>query len=371
VGTTSRAGDRRHAGSAWRRVNGGPYGDRMDMRALAKVARGGNFRARVAAVRAGQTAVRLAMTAAALQTGVLDALEHPATTTELRRHLGVTDQELLDAFLRTLAAAGLVRTVGGRHELTRHGQALVADPVVRAVYTAFSDFHTGLYRDLDRQLDGGPGRDDVVRRAQTIAELSRFMQPMIEATLREVVASRRTRSVLDVGCGSGMLLATMLEAAPDANGVGLELDPDAAALATENLAARGLDGRARVVVGEAREQLAGEGPFDVALLANVVYYLPPSERPALFRLVRDVMTPGGTLLVVTTAATDDLFSRHFDLLLRAQEGAMKLPDMGVLRTQVQGAGFTTEAPKRIAPGEPLMALRATADLSDPEVAGAT
>jgi cyclopropane fatty-acyl-phospholipid synthase-like methyltransferase len=157
-----------------------------------------------------------------------------------------------------------------------------------------------------------------------------------------------------------MLLVAMLEAAPAAQGLGVELDPAAAALAEENLRRRGVDGRARVVVGEAREMLAGEGPFDVALLANVVYYLPVVDRPALFRQVRDVLAPGGALVVVTTALTDDLFSRHFDLLLRAQEGSMELPDMEVLRAQVEEAGFTVGPPRRISLGEPLMALVATA-----------
>ena len=128
----------------------------------------------------------------------------------------------------------------------------------------------------------------------------------------------------------------------------------------QNLARQGFDGRARVVVGEAREKLRGEGPFDVALLANVVYYLPVVDRPALFRQVRDTLAPGGALIVVTTALTDDLFSRHFDLLLRAQQGAMELPDMDVLRAQVEEAGFTADAPRRISPGEPIMALVATA-----------
>jgi protein-L-isoaspartate O-methyltransferase len=332
----------------------------MDLRALLKVARGGDFRARVAAVRGGQAAVRVAMTGAAIELGVLDALAEPLSTDELVRRLDVADPELLLAFLSTLASAGLVRSPDGRHELTRRGRAVVDDPVARAAYTAFSDFHTGLYRDLGAQLGGGKGRADVTRRAEAIADLSRFMQPMVEATLREEVTSRPTRSVLDVGCGSGMLLATMLEAAPAAHGLGVELDPAAAALAVENLDRKGFDGRARVVVGEARELLAGEGPFDVALLANVVYYLPVVDRPALFRQVRDVLAPGGALVVVTTALTDDLFSRHFDLLLRAQQGSMELPDMEVLRAQVEEAGFTAGQPRRIAPGEPLMALVATA-----------
>ena len=332
----------------------------MDVRALAKVMRGGNFRARVAAVRGGQAAVRVALTGAAVETGVLDALAEPTSTDELVSRLGVTDDDLLLAFLSTLASAGLVRSVDGRHELTRRGRAVVDDPVARAAYVAFSDFHTGLYRDLGGQLAGGESRTDVTRRAEAIADLSRFMQPMVEATLRQEVASRPTRSVLDVGCGSGMLLAAMLAAAPAAQGLGVELDPRAATLAAQNLARQGFDGRARVVVGEAREKLQGEGPFDVALLANVVYYLPVVDRPALFRQVRDTLAPGGALIVVTTALTDDLFSRHFDLLLRAQQGAMELPDMDVLRAQVEEAGFTADAPRRISPGEPLMALVATA-----------
>lgn len=332
----------------------------MDVRALGMVVRGGNFRARVAAVRAGQSAVRVAMTGAALETGVLDALRVPATVHDLASRLGYANHDLLLAFVRTLEAAGLVRPDGGSHEITRRGRAIADDPVARAAYTAFSDFHTGVYRDILQQLDGGDGRQDVNHRAQVIADLSRFMQPMVEATLREEVSSRPTRSVVDLGCGSGMLLATMLRAAPDAHGVGIELDPVAATHAAENLSLQGLDGRARVLVGEARERLAGEGPFDVALLANMVYYLPVVDRPGLFRTVRDVLSPGGALVVVTTALTDDWFSRHFDLLIRAQQGSMELPDMDVLRAQVEEAGFTVDATRRLTPGEPLMALVATA-----------
>ena len=332
----------------------------MDVRALGKVLRGGNFRARVAAVRAGQSAIRVAMTGAALETGVLDALRAPTSVDDLASRLGYANHDLLLAFVRTLESAGLVRATGARHEITRRGRAIVDDPVARAAYTAFGDFHTGVYRDIVRQLNGGAGRQDVTHHAQVIADLSRFMQPMVEATLREEVSSRPTRSVVDLGCGSGMLLATMLRAAPGALGVGIELDPIAARHAVENLSRQGLDGRARVLVGEARENLAGEGPFDVSLLANMVYYVPVVDRPALFRTVRDVLAPGGALVVVTTALTDDPFSRHFDLLIRAQQGSMELPDMDVLRAQVEEAGFTAGAPRRLTPGEPLMALVAQA-----------
>ncbi|RYU15692.1 SAM-dependent methyltransferase [Nocardioides iriomotensis] len=331
----------------------------MDVRAMAKVVRAGDIRTRVRALRDGQAAIRLAMTAAAVDLGVLDTLETPRTVEELGERHGFVDVDLARAFVATLEAGGLVTRSGDRLRLTRRGTVVRSDPVVRATYSAFSDFHTGLYRDLGGQLGGGSARDDVTRRAPAIADLSRFMQPLVESLLRGVVESRPTRSVLDVGCGAGMLLSTMLHAAPDATGTGLELDPAAAALAERNLTDQGLAQRSEVLVGEARERLAGRSGFDVALLANVVYYLPVDERPALLRLVHDVLAPGGTVVVVTTVLEDNAFSRHFDLLLRAQEGAMQLPVAEELAGQLREAGFADPQVRRVSPGESMTAFVAS------------
>ena len=120
----------------------------MRLRALAEVARAGDLRERVRAVRDGQAAVRVAQVASALETGVLDALRHPRTTARLAQLLDVADLELLEAFLRALAAAGLVRTSGGVHHLSHRGLAVLQDDVVRAGYEGFGGYHTGLYRDL-------------------------------------------------------------------------------------------------------------------------------------------------------------------------------------------------------------------------------
>ena len=58
--------------------------------------------------------------------------------------------------------------------------------------------------------------------------------------------------VVDPGCGSGRFLLAAADAFPRARLVGVELDPLAALLARANLAARGLAGRAEVVVGDFR-----------------------------------------------------------------------------------------------------------------------
>jgi hypothetical protein len=54
-----------------------------------------------------------------------------------------------------------------------------------------------------------------------------------------------------------------------------------------------------------------------------------------------------------------LFSRHFDLLLRAQEGQMELSDVDTLLAQLAAAGLRPERPRRLAPGVPAVTVLAT------------
>ncbi len=239
----------------------------------------------------------------------------------------------------------------------------MGDDLVRAAYLAFSGYHTGLYRDLHEQLGGGAGRGDVSTSGQLIARVSAGFEPFVRDMLTRIVRERHPRRVLNVGCGSGQQLASMLAAAPHASGIGVELDAAAAALAEHTLEQRGLAHRARVLRGDVMSvtstgSAAIGGPVDLVLLANVIYYVPAASRAAFLRRLRDLLAPGGTLLVITTTATPALFSRHFDLLLRAQEGTMELPELGALRDQVRDAGLTPQAPRRIAPGEPLYAVLA-------------
>jgi predicted O-methyltransferase YrrM len=322
---------------------------------LVEVLRSGNLRARLRAAREGVTGVRLQLIATALHLGVLDALsEAAAATEELAGRLGAVDPELLAAYLRVLAAAGLV-TDEGSWRLTRSGRAIVADDVVRATYEGFGGYHTDLYRGLPAQLRGGPRRRDTVESGEVIARISAALYPLIRHLLVRTVTARRPRRVLDIGCGAGLYLAAMLEAAPDATGIGVDVDPDAAALARRTLTERGLADRASVETVDIRAALAAGRPgaltggVDLALLANSVYYVPVDERVELLRAVARLLAPGGALVVVTTVAGPQLFSRHLDLLLRAQEGRMELPAVDVLLGQLREAGLQPGPPERIGP----------------------
>src|SRR4051794_4208230 len=212
-------------------------------RVLVEVLRGGNLRARLRAARDGQAALRLQLVAAAADLGVLDALVgRPLSTAALAGRLGAPDPDLLAAYLRVLAAAGFI-TGEGSWALTKAGRAVVDDDQVRATYEGFGGYHTDLYRELRPLLSGGPRRRDNEEQAELIARLAAFLEPLLHDLLTRTAGGRGPGGVLDIGCGAAFPLAAMLEAAPDAPGVGVDVDPAAAALARRTLSERGLADR--------------------------------------------------------------------------------------------------------------------------------
>ncbi|KAE8764939.1 class I SAM-dependent methyltransferase [Georgenia thermotolerans] len=332
----------------------------MRPRSAVKLALAGSLPERLRSLRDGQAAIRVATVGAALESGVLDALVEPRTTAALADTLAVTDVRLLEAFLEALEAGRLVRSGPAGHRLTRRGRAVLADDVVRAAYEGFSGYHTGLYRDLPVQLRGGPARSDIARHGDVIARLSRAFEPLVHDALAAEVERLRPARVLDVGCGDGTNLEHILRAAPEAEGTGVEVDAVAARMAQERLARADLADRGRVLAMDVRGLLADParlgGPVDLALLANVVYYLPAAERSDFLHDVAALVRPGGTVMVVSTVAEPSAFSRHFDLLLRAQEGEMSLPTARDLAGYLAAAGLEVTGARRLTPGDPLHAV---------------
>ena len=98
--------------------------------------------------------------------------------------------------------------------------------------------------------------------------------------LADFVRPERAARGIDLGCGSGILALLLLHRTPGLRMTGLELLPEAAELARENLARNGLDGRGEILTGDIREhrRLLPAGGFDLAV-ANPPYF--PVARGAL------------------------------------------------------------------------------------------
>jgi len=110
-------------------------------------------------------------------------------------------------------------------------------------------------------------------------------------------ADKPPRRVLDLGCGDGLLLATLLEAFPEAEGVGVDYSPPMLEQARTRLAAFG----ARAAIAEAdlgapAWRDAVRGPFDAVVSGFAIHHLPDDRKRVLYGEIFGLLTAGGTFL---------------------------------------------------------------------------
>jgi release factor glutamine methyltransferase len=97
-------------------------------------------------------------------------------------------------------------------------------------------------------------------------------ETLIEAALATFANRPPPQKILDLGTGTGCLLLALLTEFPSAFGIGLDLDPDAAALAKGNAARLGLTDRSAFIAGNWTNALSGQ--FDL-IISNPPYINTP------------------------------------------------------------------------------------------------
>ncbi len=100
------------------------------------------------------------------------------------------------------------------------------------------------------------------------------------------------RRVLDVGTGSGRLLAMIAERLPGAELVGLDFSELMLAQARERFAGGGTE--ADLLEHDLSEPLpSGLGRFDAIVSSMVIHHLPDERKRSLFAEIHGVLEPGG------------------------------------------------------------------------------
>lgn len=127
----------------------------------------------------------------------------------------------------------------------------------------------------------------------------------IENRLSAVFA--RSHKILDIGCGTGRDLTFLLCRGKDA--VGLDPCEEMLALARETLEANGLSAQNRLFKGALPDlSQFGNAAFDAVHCSAVLMHIPEEELfDAVFGL-RQILRPGGTLLISVPAKRDDVDS---------------------------------------------------------------
>lgn len=120
----------------------------------------------------------------------------------------------------------------------------------------------------------------------------------IDVLLRLLRAGpREPRRVLDLGCGDAVLLATVLEAFPLADGVAVDFSPLMLERARQRLAAYGP--RAETVEADLTVpawQQSVSGPFDAVISGFAIHHLTHERKQSLYREVYNLLADGGAFV---------------------------------------------------------------------------
>ncbi|MFH9549883.1 methyltransferase [Streptomyces sp. NPDC051445] len=264
------------------------------------------------------------------------------------------DPSALRRLLDHLVTAGLYRPLpGGGYEPTPLGAMLRGDVEGSGRDWLGLDGPTGrgelaFLRLLDAVRAGRPvyaslhGRDfweDVEAEPALAEAFAARMAASMRWVLPALLAQgewQGVRHVVDVGGGSGALLAAVVAAVPGARGTLVDLERPAAAAGPE-FAAAGLEDRCRAVVGSFFDPLPAGA--DVYLLANVLLNWPDEQATAILRRCAEAVAEGGRVMVVEGLLDVQTDQTDLDLRMLVYLGGQMRTSAG-LSALAAGAGLS-------------------------------
>ncbi len=190
---------------------------------------------------------------------------------------------MLERLLRSLAAYDVVRYAGeGRFTLGHVGRGLVGPGSLNAmVRYANAPWHAAAYAQLGAAVRSGRSGFSLTHDTQPFEFLAHNEEAgrLFDAAMASLTAIHAPPfvaaydfstfdRVIDVGGGTGLLLAAILDRFPKVRGTLFEL-PSAAQRAGELARARGLEGRLHIVEGDILKQ--SPPPGDAYILSHILH----------------------------------------------------------------------------------------------------
>lgn len=260
------------------------------------------------------------------------------------------NERFLREWLLGQAAAGLIdRHDDGRFEVTDVQAAVLADEDASLAFAAGA-FRGGVEREVvDRIVDSfrtGIGVSYEQQGTNAAAGLARMTGPWSRLALTStvlpaldgVVAKLEAgASVVDIGCGGGVMLTTLAEAFPNSRCVGYDPSEIAIGLARERSAAKGIENIDWVVAGG--EDLPATGDQDLVLTFDCMHDMPFPDRTA--NAIRQAIATDGTWLLKDIRSTGDFNADQRNPLLALFYGFSVASCLQSAMSEPGGAGLGT------------------------------
>ncbi len=303
-----------------------------------------------------QAFIRMHFIFAAYESGLLKALATPCDRETLVEKLDVKRPELLDALLDVGLAAkelsvenGRFIVKGKRSRSVMGAQGDVLAALIQANVTYYSD----AYRNAAHRMHGGELGEDIGKIGDLVARLSKIGEPMLKDFIAAIVRNKNPMRVLDVGCGSGVLLRSTHDANGNATGIGLDIDEAVVRQARDNISSWGLTDRFDICHGDIRhlpEEIVG--PFDLITLYSILYYFEREERPKLLAGLRSMLSPTGVLAVAMSFRSlgKDIGTANLNMVNSSLKGLTPLPDLNDITSILKQCGFGGIEIHRFMPG---------------------
>ncbi|MGV0838186.1 methyltransferase [Mycolicibacterium thermoresistibile] len=265
---------------------------------------------------------------AAARLAIADVLvDGPLTVERIAERINA-DAQALRRLLRVLAAHRVFRERrDGRFEMTPMSHALRSDarvsirPLLMMLSHPFYQQHFGQLTEVVRsgrtsiESTYGMGLFDCLERDSDTADVFNEAMTCVTAmAIPPLLAAydfSSARTIVDVGGGSGQLLAAVLTVAPDARGVLFE-QSSLKDRAQQLFEAAGVADRASVETGSFFDAVPDGG--DLYLLKHVVHDWEDAQAARILRTVREAMSPDAKLLLAETVIPPGN-TAHFGKLL--------------------------------------------------------
>lgn len=327
----------------------------MMLRSLIRFIRAPHLLSRIMLMRDLRTCVRLYFLHAALDIGLLAQLDGPKSGREIVDRIKPVSPDYLEMLLKLGVLLGEVSLRDGMYEIAGARSRCLAAPsgdAVAALVQEHAGYHGWVYQGLADRMRGGSPGDYLEATAPLVARSSRVLEPFLREFVRAVVTDHKPGTILEVGCGSGIYLRHAAEADPSLTGIGIDMQKAVVEQARHNLSAWGMGTRFDVIAADIRQwHPKGDGSFDCISLYNNLYYFRPDERPAIYRKLRSLLAPGGTLALASMMQGDSVGAVHFDIVLRSTAGCAPLPMLEETVAQLKSNGFSDVKTVAILPSE--------------------